>query len=65
LLPMFTAPLCPLAQPLHHRLFPSAGSPRLDVCGDSSNHSLYLINLCSKVDCTSQETLCKLGAMRV
>ena len=24
---MFTAPACAFAQPAHHRLFPSAGSP--------------------------------------
>jgi hypothetical protein len=38
----FTAPLCTVAQPAHHRFFLSDGSPRLGACGDSRVQSLSL-----------------------
>jgi hypothetical protein len=53
---MFTAPACTFAQPEHHRGFPSSGSPRLDTCSNSSDHS-------PSAPRGLQETQCKLGGL--
>jgi hypothetical protein len=40
---MFTTPACPFAQPEHHRLFPSASSPKLGTFSWQPSHILLFM----------------------